>query len=125
MDLAGTSELSPYLRFGMVSASRAAVAALGAAERAADARGRRGAETWLKELIWREFYMMVLHHFPAVLEWEFRGDLRAIPWANDPADFAAWCEGRTGHPVVDAAMRQLVQTGWMHNRARMIAASLL
>ena len=125
MDLAGTSELSPYLRFGMVSAKRAVAAALDAAECAADEAARRGAKTWLNELIWREFYMMVLHHFPTVLERELRGDLRAIPWANDPADFAAWCEGRTGYPVVDAAMRQLVRTGWMHNRARMIAASVL
>ena len=63
--------------------------------------------------------------FPAVLAQEFRKDLRQIPWANDLADFAAWCEGRTGYGVVDAAMRQLVQTGWMHNRARMIVASVL
>jgi deoxyribodipyrimidine photo-lyase len=125
MDLAGTSELSPYLRFGMVSAKRAVVAALNAAESAADATGRRGAETWRNELVWREFYMMILHHFPAVLEREVRGNLRTIPWANGQADFAAWCEGRTGFGVVDAAMRQLVQTGWMHNRARMIAASVL
>jgi deoxyribodipyrimidine photo-lyase len=125
MDQAGTSELSPYLRFGMVSAKRAAVAALDATEHAADAAARRGAETWLNELIWREFYVTILHHFPTVLEREFREGLRAIPWANDEADFAAWCEGRTGYGVVDAAMRQLVQTGWMHNRARMIVASVL
>jgi deoxyribodipyrimidine photo-lyase len=109
----------------MVSAKRAAVAALDAREHAADASARRGAETWLNELIWREFYMSILHHYPAVLEQEFRQDLRAIPWFNDRADFAAWCEGRTGYPAVDAAMRQLAQTGWMHNRARMIVASVL
>lgn len=125
LDWDGTSTLSPYLRFGMVSAKQAAVAALEAAARAVDGEARRGAETWLNELIWREFYMMILHHFPGVLEQEFREDLRGIPWANDPADFAAWCAGRTGFGVVDAAMRQLVQTGWMHNRARMIAASVL
>jgi deoxyribodipyrimidine photo-lyase len=125
MDRTGTSELSPYLRFGMVSAKRAMVAALDAAERAADAAARRGAETWCSELIWREFYMSILHHFTAVLDREFREDLRAIPWANGQDDFTAWCEGRTGYGVVDAAMRQLVQTGWMHNRARMIVASLL
>jgi deoxyribodipyrimidine photo-lyase len=79
----------------------------------------------MNELIWREFYMMILYHFPAVLGQEFRENLRAIPWVNDPTDFAAWCEGRTGYGVVDAAMRQLVQTGWMHNRARMIVASML
>jgi deoxyribodipyrimidine photo-lyase len=69
--------------------------------------------------------MAILHDFPYVLEEAFREKLRAIPWRNDPAEFAAWCEGRTGCPVVDAAMRQLVQTGWMHNRARMIVASFL
>ena len=125
MDRTGTSELSPYLRFGMVSAKQAVVAAVGAAEDAADATARRGAETWRNELIWREFYMMILHHFPTVMKREFREDLRTIPWANGQADFAAWCEGRTGYGVVDAAMRQLAQTGWIHNRARMIAASVL
>jgi deoxyribodipyrimidine photo-lyase len=69
--------------------------------------------------------MSILYNFPAVLECEHREDLRRIPWANDPADFAAWCAGRTGFGVVDAAMRQLMQTGWMHNRARMIVASVL
>ncbi len=125
MDLDGTSQLSPYLRFGMVSARRAAVAALKAIDVATGATARKGAETWLNELIWREFYMMVLYHHPDVLEHEFQADLRGIPWRNDEAEFAAWCEGRTGYPVVDAAMRQLVTTGWMHNRARMIVASFL
>ncbi len=121
----GTSQLSPYLRFGMISPRQAAVAALEAMSSAPDEIAARGAETWLSELIWREFYMAILYHFPHVLEQAFRGDLRDIPWRNDPIDFAAWCEGRTGYPVVDAGMRQLVQTGWMHNRARMIAASFL
>ncbi len=125
MDLDGTSGLSPYLRFGMVSARRAAVAALHAVEKAPDAAARKGAETWLNELIWREFYMAILHHFPFVLETAFREELRDIPWRNNEAEFAAWCEGRTGYPAVDAAMRQLVTTGWMHNRARMIVASFL
>ncbi len=88
-------------------------------------RSRRGAETWLNELIWREFYMMVLYHHPDVLEHAFQPTLRGINWRNDEAEFAAWCQGRTGYPVVDAAMRQLVTTGWMHNRARMIVASFL
>lgn len=125
MDLDGTSELSPYLRFGMVSARAAAVAALQAIDAAPGETARRSAETWLNELIWREFYQSVLHHFPAVLTQEFQAGLRNIPWRNDRSEFAAWCEGRTGYPVVDAAMRQLVQSGWMHNRARMIAASFL
>lgn len=125
MDLDGTSQLSPYLRFGMVSALRATVAAQHAAEHAPTAEARKGAETWLNELIWREFYQSVLYHFPAVLGQEFQANLRGISWRNDRAEFAAWCEGQTGYPVVDAAMRQLVQVGWMHNRARMIVASFL
>ena len=85
----------------------------------------QGAETWLNELIWREFYMAILYSLPARPAGGVSAELRAIPWSNDPAQFAAWCEGRTGYPIVDAAMRQLVQTGWMHNRARMIVASFL
>ena len=69
--------------------------------------------------------MMVLYHHPDVLEHAFQANLRGISWRNDEAEFAAWCAGRTGYPVVDAAMRQLVTTGWMHNRARMIVASFL
>jgi len=125
LDWAATSALSPYLRFGMVSARQAVVSALGAIEAAPHPAGRRGAEIWLNELIWREFYMSILYRFPEVLESSFQADLRPIAWENDGALFAAWCAGRTGYPVVDAAMRQLLQTGWMHNRARMIAASFL
>ncbi|MDH7484840.1 MAG: deoxyribodipyrimidine photo-lyase [Anaerolineae bacterium] len=125
LDLEGTSRLSPYLRFGMLSAGQAVAAARQAMDAAPNAAARRGAETWLNELIWREFYIHILHHFPYVLEQSFRADLRAIPWANDEGDFAAWCAGRTGIPVVDAALRQLAETGWMHNRARMIVASFL
>jgi deoxyribodipyrimidine photo-lyase len=125
MDLDGTSHLSPYLRFGMVSPRRAVVAALDAMEVAADATARRAAETWLNELIWREFYMMVLYRHPDVLEHAFQANLRGISWRNDEGEFAVWCTGRTGYPVVDAAMRQLVTSGWMHNRARMIVASFL
>jgi deoxyribodipyrimidine photo-lyase len=125
MDLDGTSRLSPYLRFGMISARQCAVPALEAMAAAPDQASRKGAETWLNELIWREFYQSVLYHFPAVLGQEFQANLRGIRWRNDRAEFAAWCEGRTGYPVVDAAMRQLVQLGWMHSRARMIVASFL
>jgi deoxyribodipyrimidine photo-lyase len=125
LDMDGTSRLSPYLRFGMLSARQAVVAALDAIAAAPDAKARDGAETWLRELIWREFYVHILYHFPHVLQQSFRANLRAIPWENDEADFAAWCEGRTGYPVVDADIRQLAETGWMHNRARMIVASFL
>jgi deoxyribodipyrimidine photo-lyase len=125
MDLDATSRLSPYLRFGMLSARQAVVSALSAREAAPHKQARTSAETWLNELIWREFYMAILAHFPDVLVQSFRDNLREIAWENDQTAFAAWCEGRTGYPVVDAAMRQLVETGWMHNRARMIVASFL
>jgi len=80
---------------------------------------------WLSELAWRDFYQHVLCHFPFVLRSAFVPRLRDIEWRNDPRELAAWQEGRTGYPVVDAAMRQLAATGWMHNRARMIVASFL
>ncbi len=117
LDRDGTSQLSPYLRFGMISARQAMVAALAA--------GNAGADVWLNELIWREFYTAILYHFPGVAKGNFRAKYDAIPWQNDRRDFAAWQAGRTGYPVVDAAMRQLLATGWMHNRARMIVASFL
>ncbi len=125
LDHTGTSTLSPYFRFGMVSARAAVVTALEAGATAGDRAGRASAAAWLQELIWREFYIAILHHFPFVTRQAFRPALRHIAWRNDEAEFAAWCAGRTGYPVVDAAMRQLAQTGWMPNRARMIVASFL
>ncbi len=109
----------------MVSARQAAAAAWAADELAQDGVSRRSAETWLNEIIWREFYVAILFHFPFVRQTAFRPALRNIPWINDAQDFAAWTEGRSGFPIVDAGMSQLVQTGWMHNRARMITASFL
>jgi deoxyribodipyrimidine photo-lyase len=125
LDIDGTSRLSPYLRFGMVSARQAAVSALEAIAAAPSPEASKGAQSWLNELIWREFYSAILHHFPHVLRRSFRPQYDAIPWRNNRAEFAAWCAGQTGYPVVDAAMRQLLATGWMHNRARMITASFL
>jgi deoxyribodipyrimidine photo-lyase len=125
LDLDGTSQLSPYLRMGMISARQAVVAALNAIAAAPSPEARKGAETWFNELIWREFYMSILYHFPHVQRRSFRPQYDAIPWRNDREEFAAWCAGKTGYPVVDAAMRQLLATGWMHNRARMITASFL
>lgn len=125
MDLAATSRLSPYLRFGMISARRAVVAALAAKEAAKTDAARRGATIWLDELIWREFYISILFHFPEVRRYSFRPEYRNLAWQNDPDDFAAWQAGETGYPGVDAAMRQLKTLGWMHNRARMIVASFL
>jgi deoxyribodipyrimidine photo-lyase len=125
LDEDGTSRLSPYLRLGMVSARQAVVSALAVVGTPSGAQGRKGAETWLNELIWREFYVHILYHFPQVRGSSFRPEYDRIAWENDAGAFAAWCEGRTGYPVVDAAMRQLVVHGWMHNRARMIVASFL
>ncbi len=125
MDLTGTSQLSPYLRFGMISARQCAVTATEALHRAATPEAETSAVTWLNELIWREFYVAILAHFPHVRGQNFQAKFDAFPWQNDTEQFKAWCEGRTGYPVVDAAMRQLTTTGWMHNRARMIVASFL
>lgn len=125
MDLDGTSALSPYLRFGMLSLRQAASAALHAMRQARTPEAQKSAETFLNELIWREFYIAILYHFPRVAKTSFNPALANIPWRNEAGEFAAWKAGQTGLPVVDAAMRQLAQTGWMHNRARMIVASFL
>jgi deoxyribodipyrimidine photo-lyase len=125
VDLTGTSGLSPYLRFGMVSIRQVVASARQAIENAPCAAARQSAEIWLNELIWREFYVSILHHFPQVRQRSFRPAYDRIRWSNDFVAFAAWTDGRTGYPIVDAAMRQLSQTGWMHNRARMITASFL
>jgi len=117
MDLDGTSALSPYFRFGMVSLRQAAAAVQHLKE--------QGAQTWLNELIWREFYVQILYHFPRVKRGAFNPAFANIAWRNEPAEFEAWKMGQTGVPIVDAAMRQLKETGWMHNRARMIVASFL
>jgi len=121
MDLEGTSALSPYLRFGMLGLGQA----VHAAKKALGQNKSSGAETWLNELIWHEFYIQILYHFPQVTKTAFNPALANIPWRNDLHDFEAWKRGNTGVPVVDAAMRQLRETGWMHNRARMIVASFL
>ncbi len=125
VDVDGTSQLSPYLRFGMLSARQAAAAAFDAIDRAATAIEHKGAETWLNELIWREFYYSILHYYPHVLGQPFRPSFAGIRWSGDLDAYGAWCAGATGYPLVDAAMRQLVQTGWMPNRARMVTASFL
>lgn len=122
-DLDGTSRLSPYLRFGMLSARQAITAAYKAIHTAPHPQAIKSSETWLNELIWREFYIHILYHFPRVRKENFR--MPNVRWVNDPQQFQAWCQGRTGYPVVDAAMRQLQNTGWMHNRSRMIVASFL
>ncbi|MCE9645029.1 MAG: DNA photolyase family protein [Chloroflexi bacterium] len=125
MDLDGTSSLSPYLRFGMLGLRQAVRMAQLAQGQAGSVQENQGAETWLNELIWREFYIQILYHFPQVSRTAFNLSLANIPWRNQESEFAAWKDGLTGVPIVDAAMRQLRETGWMHNRARMIAASFL
>jgi deoxyribodipyrimidine photo-lyase len=122
-DLDGTSRISPYLRFGLLSARQAAEAAQQAIRSAADAEARRGAETWLNELIWRDFYIHILYHHPRLRRENFR--LPHVRWQNRQDHFQAWSSGQTGYPIVDASMRQLVESGWMHNRSRMIVASFL
>jgi deoxyribodipyrimidine photo-lyase len=128
--------LSPYIRFGMLGlrqavhdAQQARSAVLSHPELVeGESKGQErsgGAETWLNELIWREFYIQILYHFPYVSKRAFNPALVNIRWRNDLGEFERWKEGKTGYPIVDAAMRQLKEIGWIHNRARMIAASFL
>ena len=125
MDRNGTSSLSPYLHFGMLGMRQAVHAARQATVEARSEISKRSAEVWLNELIWREFYIQIMFHFPYVSRTAFNRSLANIEWVNDEARFEALKAGRTGVPIVDAAMRQLREIGWMHNRARMIAASYL
>jgi deoxyribodipyrimidine photo-lyase len=87
--------------------------------------GSLWSKAWLNELIWREFFMMILYHFPKVVNDNFNRKFDNITWRNDEADFEKWKMGETGYPMVDAGMRQLNQTGWMHNRVRMLTANFL
>jgi len=116
----GVSYLSTHLRFGTLSIRELV--------RHAHACSNPGAETWLSELIWREFYQQLLANHPQVVEHCYKAEFEALQWDEGPqadALFEAWCEGRTGYPLVDAAQRQLVQSGYMHNRLRMVSASFL
>ncbi|WP_270939307.1 cryptochrome/photolyase family protein, partial [Falsiroseomonas oryzae] len=114
----GSSGLSPHLRFGEVSPRQAWHAARAAAKGS-------GVETWLKEILWREFAYHLLWHRPEMPQRNLRAEFDAFPWHPDATLLRAWQQGRTGYPIVDAGMRQLWQTGWMHNRVRMVAGSLL
>ena len=125
LDRKATSFLSPYLRFGALSIRQAYWGAKAAIDLASSKEANTGAEAWLNELIWREFYMALLYHFPHTIAQPLREQFAEFEWLDDDEAFRAWCEGRTGYPVVDAAMRMLNATGWMHNRARMIVASFL
>ena len=109
----GTSKLSVYLRFGVISI------------RSLVEKSLPHSETWLNELIWRDFYMMILWHFPHAAKNSFKKQYDSIPWSNNEENFNKWCEGKTGFPIVDAGMRELNATGFMHNRVRMIVSSFL
>jgi deoxyribodipyrimidine photo-lyase len=125
LDLDGTSALSPYIRFGMLGLRQAVHNAQQAIRQGRSEQEKLGAEVWLNELIWREFYIQILYHFPYVSKTAFNPSLANIPWRNNDDEFEAWKTGKTGYPIVDAAMRQLRENGWMHNRTRMIVASFL
>ncbi|MCH2197171.1 MAG: DNA photolyase family protein [Flavobacteriales bacterium] len=109
----GTSRLSLHLRFGTVSI------------RSLARKGTMYSEKWLNELIWRDFYQMLIFHFPHSVDQAFKAKYDLIPWDNNEDHFNAWCAGKTGYPIVDAGMRELNATGFMHNRVRMIVASFL
>ncbi|MGD9945584.1 MAG: deoxyribodipyrimidine photo-lyase [Burkholderiaceae bacterium] len=121
--LRGPSYLSVHLRFGTISIRT--LARLAWEIEQADAARAAGAAVWLSELIWRDFFFQILHHHPHVVEGAFKPAYNRIRWVDDDALFEAWCQGRTGYPLVDAALRQLAHSGYMHNRLRMVAASFL
>ena len=122
-DLTGTSRLSPHLRFGELSPATCWHRAKSAA--GGDKASAKGLETYLKELVWREFSYHLLYHFPTLPEAPFRPEFARFPWGDDAARLKAWQKGLTGYPIVDAGMRELWSTGWMHNRVRMITGSFL
>lgn len=109
----GTTRLSLHLRFGTISIRKLAFSA------------QKGNVKYLNELIWRDFYQMIIFHFPHSVERAFKPDYDKIEWRNNEGEFKKWCEGKTGYPIVDAGMRELNATGFMHNRVRMIVASFL
>tara|TARA_R110001583_G_scaffold111032_2_gene260075 strand:- start:9508 stop:10788 length:1281 start_codon:yes stop_codon:yes gene_type:complete len=108
-----TSNLSVYLRFGLISVRKIVDFTI------------KEDPTFTSELIWREFFMQILYHFPKVVNENFKSKYNFIQWRNNEAEFKLWCEGKTGYPIVDAGMKQLNETGYMHNRVRMITASFL
>ena len=119
--VAGVSQLSAHLAAGTVSIRQCAAAAVGQGAGC----GNGSAETWLSELIWREFYRMILFHFPDTTHHAFQRKYMTVTWRDNPELIAAWTNARTGYPIVDAAIRQITQTGWIHNRLRMIVAMFL
>jgi deoxyribodipyrimidine photo-lyase len=121
----GTSTLSPALTWGTIGIRTVWQATVQAQKHAQSIEAEEGITTWQQELAWREFYWQALYHFPGLINGPHRPLWQKFPWSDDRSRFAAWCAGKTGFPIIDAAMRQLNQTGWMHNRCRMIVASFL
>ncbi len=121
----GTSVLSPYLAAGLISAGQCLHVAMHMNQGESDT-GQRGIVVWINELLWREFYQHLMHGYPTLsMHQPMRPETNAVVWRNAPEDFKAWSQARTGVPIVDAAMRQLLATGWMHNRLRMVVAMYL
>jgi deoxyribodipyrimidine photo-lyase len=123
--LVGTSQLSAALKFGVISIRTLWQATETALVQSRSDEERASIQTWQQELAWREFYQHCLYSFPELANGPYREPFKQFPWEDNEVHFQAWCEGKTGYPIIDAAMRQLNQTGWMHNRCRMIVASFL
>ena len=123
--LDGTSKLSPHLHFGTVGIREAFRTGLNKIAKTSSLQDKTEAKTWINELIWREFYYNITYHFPYIIKRSFVQKYDTLKWNPSKKDFTAWCEGKTGYPIIDAGMRQLVQEGWMHNRVRMITAMFL
>lgn len=121
----GTAVISPALKFGVLGIRQVWAASVAVMEACSSDEARASVEIWQKELAWREFYQHVMYWFPELEAGPYREGFATFPWENRLDYFEAWCQGQTGYPIVDAAMRQLNTTGWMHNRCRMIVASFL
>ena len=121
----GTSHLSAALKFGAIGIRTVWAQTTAAMEQTRSDEAQDGIRVWRQELAWREFYQHVMYFFPQLADGAYRKPFQNFPWNNNPEHFQAWCEGKTGYPIVDAAMRQMNELGWMHNRCRMIVASFL
>ncbi|MCU0568593.1 MAG: DNA photolyase family protein [Oculatellaceae cyanobacterium Prado106] len=121
----GTSQLSAALKFGAIGVRTVWAATVAVEEQSRSDETRENIKTWRQELAWREFYQHAMYAFPDLAKGAYREPFKTFPYENNPDFFQAWCDGKTGYPIVDAAMRQMNTVGWMHNRCRMIVASFL